>query len=645
MRCKTLVLFLLFQSLSALAQNDKNLNTSKSQLNAASDTERVIKMLERADSFKRLNSDSMKLYSEKAFNLSQQINYGRGKALAQVSIASAIYNSGDNPAAKRICLKAIDDLRAVGTFSELGNANNLLGLIYMSEGKYVVADSAYHEALKAFSAAGDEMGKAKIHHNLGVIAFYQNQMEESVSYYLDAIRESEKAGDNAFTAVVTTNLGLVFSSQKEYGRAILYLRKALTLYAGTKDLKGKAKTLTGLGTAFFNQASYDSSLLYHSNALELFTESGDLAGKSESLNNIAEVYIEKNLFEQAIPLIQESDSLRIAFGDAYGHAISTKNFAKVYAGLGRNQLAEDYFEEALKLAEAIPAKWLEGEILLSRANYFEGIGDFASALRDWKLRTQINENIYSEERSAILAEMETRFKAEQARAEVAERDIRIERLESQGNRLLILVGSVIVIALLGGLLAFQVYKRNNLQNRIRLEIAVKDLEIERQQKEIEENKRQVAEQALSVSEREQNQMKSELDFKRKELTQMALYIHQQNEVLESLKDELSGLKSGEARKLERDLEQKLNIAKQREAFEMNVDLMNEDFYHRLDSQFPNITENDKKLCAMVRLGLSSKEIASIINISPKSVDMSRYRLRKKLNLEAETELGQFLVSI
>jgi DNA-binding CsgD family transcriptional regulator len=73
--------------------------------------------------------------------------------------------------------------------------------------------------------------------------------------------------------------------------------------------------------------------------------------------------------------------------------------------------------------------------------------------------------------------------------------------------------------------------------------------------------------------------------------------------------------------------------------------MNEDFYHRLVSKYPQLTDNDRKLCAMVRLGLSSKEIASIVNISPKSVDMNRYRLRKKMDLVAEEELGNFLMTI
>ncbi len=78
---------------------------------------------------------------------------------------------------------------------------------------------------------------------------------------------------------------------------------------------------------------------------------------------------------------------------------------------------------------------------------------------------------------------------------------------------------------------------------------------------------------------------------------------------------------------------------------MNIDLIHEDFFRKLNEKFPSLTENDKKLCAMLRLNLSSKEIASIQNIEAKSVDMNRYRLRKKLNISAEEDLNSFLASI
>lgn len=75
---------------------------------------------------------------------------------------------------------------------------------------------------------------------------------------------------------------------------------------------------------------------------------------------------------------------------------------------------------------------------------------------------------------------------------------------------------------------------------------------------------------------------------------------------------------------------------------MNVEKVNQDFFNKLDQNFPELTINEKQLCGLIRLNLSTKDIASIKNISPKSVEMGRYRLRKKLNLAPKEELSAFL---
>ena len=65
-------------------------------------------------------------------------------------------------------------------------------------------------------------------------------------------------------------------------------------------------------------------------------------------------------------------------------------------------------------------------------------------------------------------------------------------------------------------------------------------------------------------------------------------------------------------------------------------------YTNLSAKFPNLTTNELKLCALLRLRLSSKEIASINNITAKSVDMNRYRLRKKFGIEQHQDVNEIL---
>lgn len=70
-----------------------------------------------------------------------------------------------------------------------------------------------------------------------------------------------------------------------------------------------------------------------------------------------------------------------------------------------------------------------------------------------------------------------------------------------------------------------------------------------------------------------------------------------------------------------------------------------DFSNRLAQRFPNLTLQDRRLMVLLRIGFSSKEISPILNISVKSVEISRYRLRKKLNLSQDENLTEFIKSI
>ena len=73
--------------------------------------------------------------------------------------------------------------------------------------------------------------------------------------------------------------------------------------------------------------------------------------------------------------------------------------------------------------------------------------------------------------------------------------------------------------------------------------------------------------------------------------------------------------------------------------------MDKDFIKELKTKYPKLTPNDLKLCTYLRLNLSSKEIAPLLNISVRSVEISRYRLRKKMGLPTEINLVDHILSI
>ena len=80
-------------------------------------------------------------------------------------------------------------------------------------------------------------------------------------------------------------------------------------------------------------------------------------------------------------------------------------------------------------------------------------------------------------------------------------------------------------------------------------------------------------------------------------------------------------------------------------FAQHFDKVHSDFIVKLKEKHSNISNNELKLCAYLRMNLSTKEIAQLMNISVRGVEISRYRLRKKLNLATDTNLFDYLISI
>jgi DNA-binding CsgD family transcriptional regulator len=163
-------------------------------------------------------------------------------------------------------------------------------------------------------------------------------------------------------------------------------------------------------------------------------------------------------------------------------------------------------------------------------------------------------------------------------------------------------------------------------------------------------RQQLIESELKNKRLESEKLKEELEFKQKDLTNFALDIARKNEFSQKIHDGLHLIHGSNNVDFRKDKIKELLILTSNHLkvnddireFQMNVETVNQDFFNRLTEQFPDLTSTDKQLCGLLRLNLSTKDIASIRNISPKSVEMSRYRLRKKLNLSAQDEMTSFL---
>lgn len=149
------------------------------------------------------------------------------------------------------------------------------------------------------------------------------------------------------------------------------------------------------------------------------------------------------------------------------------------------------------------------------------------------------------------------------------------------------------------------------------------------------------------------QLEQELESKNRELANAAMNIVYKNEMLNNLHHELTNINDTNGNKLSQDQLRKVSKLideahsddRDWDLFEKSFNEAHENFFKKLKADYPGLVPNDLKLCAYLRLNMSSKEIASLLNISTRGVEIRRYRLRKKLNLPTTKNLTEFLLEL
>ncbi|WP_243456845.1 helix-turn-helix transcriptional regulator [Polaribacter batillariae] len=170
------------------------------------------------------------------------------------------------------------------------------------------------------------------------------------------------------------------------------------------------------------------------------------------------------------------------------------------------------------------------------------------------------------------------------------------------------------------------------------------------QKIIKENLRQLEIQKIQADKEvirlRNEKLSQEIEAKNRELAISTMSIIKRNEFLRSIKKELKNTNEiDETNPVFKLIEKNLNSTKDWDFFREAFNNADKDFLKRAKKLHPDLTHNNLKFCAYLRLNLSSKEIAPLLNISVKSVEIRRYRLRKKLNLPHETNLTDYILSI
>lgn len=211
-----------------------------------------------------------------------------------------------------------------------------------------------------------------------------------------------------------------------------------------------------------------------------------------------------------------------------------------------------------------------------------------------------------------------------------------------------LVMSFAVLILL--FLAFVEYAK---EQRAQKEASDRIMYAQRQQ--IYEHSRALSDMELKVVISENQALHNAIEMKKQEVMNVALSIVEQREFLESLSDSVKRLSAeSDAKEKDRLISELDSSIRQRLSYDHDVDSqyfyaqaesLHEDFNAKLSENFPNLTQQEKRLATLLRLEFSSKYIATLMNITPKSVEISRYRLRQKLGLSKGDNLVNFIKSL
>ena len=141
------------------------------------------------------------------------------------------------------------------------------------------------------------------------------------------------------------------------------------------------------------------------------------------------------------------------------------------------------------------------------------------------------------------------------------------------------------------------------------------------------------------------QLKTDVESKNRELATSTMNIVKKNELLSEIKNELVKGEENNIKSVIRIIDKNLNNSDDWEMFKEAFNSADKGFIKKIKNKHNSLTPNDLRLCAYLRLNLSSKEIAPLLNISPRSVEVKRYRLRKKMNLEHDINLTDYILNI
>lgn len=463
---------------------------------------------------------------------------------------------------------------------------------------------------------------------------YMNQGDFDMGFeaMMNAL-ENCPAGDTGLSAYIYVRLSGSYTKLHDLDQAFDYVNKAAAIYKAAGDLKNLAACYNARGLIYIqlpDNAKAEENFLA---ALAINRQLGARKVVAANLNNLC--LYETAHPEEKIALLREAIAINDSLGAVWSLGENYNNLGTHYFYAGAYPEALAALDTALGYARKINAK----ELISDNYRYASWV---YAAQKNWPQAYENLLNLYTTEQE-LLAKDEMRqieLNIVRKRLQTREREMTVQSQAFQIRNLQLrsLVAILITVAVL--LLLAYVVIHTRQQKKIQALEAAKLLD--RQEKELIALK-------LREAENEARATQQELDYNREELTNFAFFVRSRNDMLTHIQAmikegyKLSGPElSAHLRSIHAYISQ---TGARNTEMELLIDKVNAAFIDKLSRLHPDLSKNEQRLASLLRIGLSTKEIASVIDSNPKTVSMARYRLRKHLNLETDESLTEYMKSI
>jgi len=490
----------------------------------------------------------------------------------------------------------------------------VMGRIHENKAKYLIALKYYQKALSIFKQIKSPSNVAEATFLLAKINKKIGLYEEALVHSLDAIDQFEKRSDSLGLAGVYNVLGSIYKYQDDHSKAIEYYQRFHDISIARNNQRDVATALNNIGVVYDDIGNFELAKCYYEQCIVINEKIGKEYKSGTYYSNIGELYLAEGNFVKAKECFDQSYVFKKQEMDIKGIAVALGDLGKYYWKVDSLTEALSNYEEAIRLlSESGSSVYLK--------NLYYGLhkvhlksGDYQKAYENYKLYHELSSNLVDNEVVKKLSFWEWNQKMA--------RQKEIEQFKKERNRLIITVVLVVLSLLI--LFILTLYQRQ--KNKYN--------------------------QAVLKSENEQllkEKVENKLEIKNKELTIYSLQVAKtgeiSNNVIQKLERTKYNLKKDDryvVQSVINELQLELKQDKWKE-FEICFSEVYDQFYSNLTNVYPNLTPKEIRLCAFLRMNMSSKDIASITGQTPHSINIARTRLRKKMNLTGQdVDLVYFL---